>query len=48
MNIGVIVLTGGNIRNNHLYLSEIMDLFPIDAVGGSNEDAIAGNTLWNW
>jgi hypothetical protein len=45
MNIGVIVLTGGNIRNNHLYLSEIMDLFPIDAVGGSNEEARAPRLL---
>jgi hypothetical protein len=32
-----ITLTGGNLRNSHLYLSDIMDLFPGDAVGGPNE-----------
>jgi hypothetical protein len=32
-----ITLNGGNLRNSHLYLSDIMDLFPDDAVGGTNE-----------
>jgi hypothetical protein len=37
MRVGVITLTQGNINNDHLYLKEIIAMFPLSAVGGSNE-----------
>lgn len=40
-----IEITGGNLRNNHLYLSSVMDLFPSDAVGGPNESEAASRRL---
>lgn len=33
----VIELTQGNIRNDHLYLTSAMELFPASAVGGRSE-----------
>lgn len=33
----VIELTQGNINNNHLYLSSIIDLFPPESIGGPNK-----------
>lgn len=38
MNFGVIEITGGNLRNDHLYLGSMLDLFPPDSIGGSNEE----------
>lgn len=35
--IGVSVLTQGNIDHNHIYLREFFSRFPKDAVGGSNK-----------
>ncbi|BAN56470.1 MULTISPECIES: hypothetical protein [Pseudomonas] len=32
----VIELTQGNLNNNHLYLSGIIDLFPPESIGGAN------------
>ncbi|RIJ20548.1 hypothetical protein D1224_15675 [Henriciella barbarensis] len=32
----VIEVTGGNIRNNHLYLRSALSLIPDDAIGGTN------------
>jgi hypothetical protein len=32
-----ITVTQGNVDNHHLYLTEVMDLFPADVLGGRNE-----------
>lgn len=32
----VVEVTGGNVRNSHIYLKEALGFFPADAVGGSN------------
>ncbi|MCW8331538.1 hypothetical protein MD588_22330 [Photobacterium sp. SDRW27] len=32
-----ITLTGGNIRNNHIYLTSVIDMFPQETIGGSNK-----------
>lgn len=40
-----ITLTGGNLRNDHFYLTDVMDLFPSDAVGGPNEATQAQRSL---
>lgn len=45
MPLGVITLTEGNINNSHLYLTDIMSLFPATAVGGPNESAHASKPL---
>lgn len=37
MSFRIIELTQGNINNNHLYLSSVIDLFPAESVGGPNE-----------
>lgn len=34
--IGSVVLTEGNIRNNHINLRGLLDRFPADAIGGGN------------
>jgi hypothetical protein len=31
-----LTITEGNLNNNHLYLSGLMDMFPDDVVGGPN------------
>lgn len=33
----ILELTQGNIDNAHLYLAGIMDLFPVESVGGSSK-----------
>ncbi|MCA0405123.1 MAG: hypothetical protein LCH39_03100 [Proteobacteria bacterium] len=43
--IGEVVLTEGNIVNNHIYLRSFFDRFPADAVGGSNKAALARREL---
>lgn len=43
--IGEVVLTEGNIANNHIYLRSFFDRFPADAVGGSNKAARASREL---
>ncbi|MBA5763110.1 hypothetical protein H2O73_12180 [Vibrio sp. 404] len=45
MKYRVIELTAGNIRNDHLYLTKAMDLFPADAIGGSNIESEAPQKL---
>lgn len=35
-----IELTQGNLNNNHLYLSSIIDLFPPESIGGPNESEL--------
>ena len=37
LRIAFVKLTQGNINNNHLYLTEVMELFPTESVGGSSE-----------
>jgi hypothetical protein len=34
----VIEVTGGNLRNNHIYLRSALDLIPKDAIGGTKAD----------
>jgi hypothetical protein len=41
----MIKLTGGNVRNNHVYLTKVMDMFPDKFVGGSNKSLLAKETL---
>ena len=36
-----IVLSGGNIRNNHFYLSDHISAFPDDVIGGSSRKTSA-------
>ena len=40
-----IKLTGGNIRNNHIYLTKVMSLFPDCYIGGSKKADMANSTL---
>ncbi len=45
----VLTVTQGNVNNNHLYLTEALDLFPPDVLGGP-DSARAGRTVrveWN-
>lgn len=47
--LGESVLSGGNIRNNHINLSKLMDKFPKDSIGGSNSaEAAARPILVDW
>ena len=41
LSLGEVVLTEGNIANNHIYLRGFFDRFPQDAVGGSNKASAA-------
>jgi hypothetical protein len=43
--LGQSVLSGGNIRNNHIKLSPLMHAFPRDVVGGSNKAEAAPRRL---
>lgn len=43
--LGESVLSGGNIRNNHINLSKLMDRFPGDSIGGSNSAEAAARPL---
>jgi len=45
MRVGVTILTQGNINNDHLYLADIMEMFPASAVGGSNDSERAESLL---
>ena len=45
MTYKIIELTQGNINNNHLYLSSIIDFFPPSSVGGGNETEVASQLL---
>jgi len=37
----LLTITQGNVNNHHLYLTEVMDLFPPDAIGGHNRKVAA-------
>jgi hypothetical protein len=39
----IVRVTGGNVRNNHLYLP--LDFFPPDAIGGRNKSELAPRTI---
>ncbi len=39
-----LTVTQGNIDNSHLYLTELLDVFPEDALGGSDESQAASRT----
>ena len=41
----LVKLTQGNLNNHHLYLTEVMDLFPVSAIGGSSESEMAPQLL---
>lgn len=45
MQHAIIKLTGGNIRNNHIYLANAMDLFPKSSIGGSSRQHLASQLL---
>lgn len=40
-----VTLTGGNLRNGHIYLRTILDFFPPEAIGGSDRTQIADQPL---
>ena len=45
----VITLRQGNINNNHIYLHDVLGLFPLDAIGGSSAASAAKQTVRiNW
>lgn len=41
----VITITAGNLKNNHIYLSGCMELFPNDVIGGSDRARAAPRTV---
>ena len=41
----LISITGGNLRNHHLYISGYHDFFPEECYGGSNARKVAGREL---
>lgn len=43
--LGQSVLSGGNIRNNHIKLASLMHAFPNDVIGGSNKTEVAPRRL---
>lgn len=45
MRCGIVVLTQGNLNNDHLYLTAIMDIFPAASIGGSSEADRASQLL---
>jgi|TARA_R100000501_G_C2600952_1_gene98031 hypothetical protein len=45
MSFVVIELTQGNINNNHLYLSSVIEFFPSSAIGGENSELLANTAL---
>jgi hypothetical protein len=40
-----LTITQGNINNNHIYLTEVMHIFPEDALGGHDELHAAPRTV---
>jgi hypothetical protein len=43
--IRYLTVTQGNLDNAHLYLTEVLDLFPADVLGGPNETHAAPRTV---
>ncbi|GGE33722.1 hypothetical protein GCM10007276_08830 [Agaricicola taiwanensis] len=47
--LGEVKLTAGNIRNSHIYLRDLFDRFPEEAVGGSNRhEKAAREVIVDW
>jgi hypothetical protein len=40
-----LTITEGNLNNNHLYLSKVLDIFPRDVIGGCNKLLVASRTI---
>ena len=40
-----LTITQGNLDNNHMYLTDCMDLFPEDVLGGADETHAAPRTV---
>ncbi len=40
-----LTVTQGNLNNHHLYLTEVLDLFPEDVIGGPNREQAAPRTV---
>ncbi len=40
-----LTITQGNLNNRHMYLTECMDLFPEDVLGGPDESRAAARTV---
>jgi len=40
-----LTVTQGNLDNSHLYLTELLDIFPEDVFGGSDESQAASRTV---
>jgi hypothetical protein len=40
-----LTITQGNIDNNHMYLTEVMDMFPDDVLGGHDKSQAAPRTV---
>lgn len=45
MRIGVVTLTAANLKYDHLYLTEVLQMFPSSAFGGSSEAELAPQLL---
>jgi hypothetical protein len=41
----VVTLTQGNINNNHLYLTDMLSMFPTESIGGPSEAYAAAQLL---
>lgn len=41
----LLTVTQGNIDNSHLYLTDVMDMFPADVLGGEDESRAAPRTV---
>lgn len=44
--LGEVMITQGNINNSHIYLNKIFELFPEDAMGGSNRASVAERQIY--
>jgi DNA polymerase-3 subunit epsilon len=40
-----IEINSANIRNDHIYLRDVIDFFPSDAIGGSNSASASPHTI---
>lgn len=45
MTFRIIELTQGNINNDHLYLSGVIEMFPPSSIGGPNEETTGAQLL---
>lgn len=45
MDFAKIMLTQGNLNNNHFYLTSCLPMFPMESIGGRNKNEIAKRLL---